>query len=209
LITNHNPENQYKILVDFGHLSIRALFASRSVSKEKYKEIFINITLKMLNKIVLRFKINPSNVILALEGKNNWRRDVDPLYKIQRKINRNKDDINWEEYFNLVNNLIDALDTGTMMKTIKVDRCEGDDIIGALAKYIQDYENTNVIIASSDKDFKQLIDKKIAMYDGMKDILFISEDYEFKDEISEILNLNNISTVSKKTGMKNLLRGLI
>jgi DNA polymerase I len=48
---------------------------------------------------------------------------------------------------------------------------EADDLIGMLAHFGQD-KNMHVVIVSGDKDFSQLINEKVTMYDTMKDIEF-------------------------------------
>lgn len=191
------------LLIDLGHMSIRGLFVARSISKTDWQVAYINILIKMINSTINKFKVHPKDIICALENRDNWRRDIDPIYKVQRALNREKDEFDWSTYFNLHNELIEALDKGTLMRFIGQDRCEGDDVIASLAMYIENNENFNTIIVSSDKDFKQLINLKTSVYDPMKDIIYVSEKCKCKQEIE------GFAGIKPKTKMNPLLRGLI
>ncbi len=70
------------------------------------------------------------------------------------------------------------------LKEISLDGYEADDILGTLARKFADrYE---VFIVSGDKDFAQLVDDKIKLYDPMKDKFYdaaaITEKYGIKPE---------------------------
>ena len=57
------------------------------------------------------------------------------------------------------------------IKGIGKENYEADDIIGSLAKFGQD-NKLEVVIVSGDKDFAQLINDKVTMYDTMKDVKY-------------------------------------
>ena len=56
-------------------------------------------------------------------------------------------------------------------KVIELSCCEADDIIGVLAKYI----NEKTLIVSNDKDFHQLLDyQNVSMYSPLKEALVVN-----------------------------------
>lgn len=102
----------------------------------------------------------PKRVIVAWEGGGSpRRRAIDPAYKQSRrpvKLNRWYDDIpstvgNRNEQLNL---LIKFLRLGPVQQ-IYVPDCEADDVIGYLSRY--ELNNKQIVIATSDKDYYQLI----------------------------------------------------
>jgi 5'-3' exonuclease len=100
-------------------------------------------------------RFSPQKVILAEDSSNNWRYDIYKDYKWERKLKRKKSDIKWDIWYEVLNEmLVDIKSTFTNIISLKVDRCEADDIISILSREIKD---DNIVILSSDKDFHQLL----------------------------------------------------
>lgn len=98
---------------------------------------------------------NPSRVILAEDAHNNWRYDIYPQYKCERKLKKDSSDIQYDKFYEVFNEiLIDIKSTFTNIFSIKEDRCEADDVISVLSREIKD---DKIIIISSDRDFNQLL----------------------------------------------------
>jgi hypothetical protein len=94
-------------------------------------------------------------MIIACDAGNNWRRQIFPYYKANRRKNREKSEINWTTVFETLNKVRDELKDYFPYRVIHVDGAEADDVIGTLA---QTYGNTHekILILSGDKDFVQL-----------------------------------------------------
>jgi 5'-3' exonuclease len=102
-----------------------------------------------------------SEVVIAVDGKHPWRRDIFPAYKAGRresKEGQSEEDIKYfatlYEYLDLVRK---ELKENFPYKVIKLDGVEADDIIAVcIKKSINKRFNPKYLIISSDKDFQQL-----------------------------------------------------
>lgn len=107
----------------------------------------------------------PDYVALALEGGGeNFRKAIDPNYK----ANRSEVNEDLKKQLEILPRLIDALG----YKTFKAEGFEADDVIGGLTSAILYHtQDIEVGIASSDKDFAQLLtDNRVSLVDLMKGV---------------------------------------
>ena len=111
---------------------------------------------------------NITEVIIAQDAGDYWRRDLFPFYKKQRKLARINDEkkgkaedhwFRWEDFYEFQDDFIDSLKNHIPVKVIKVDRTEADDIIAILVERIEG----DKYIVTSDHDYIQLL-----KYDGVK-----------------------------------------
>jgi 5'-3' exonuclease len=114
-----------------------------------------HMILNSIRSYNVKFKSEFGEMIIACDAGNNWRRQVFPYYKANRRKNREKSEINWTTVFETLNKVRDELKDYFPYRVVRVDGAEADDIIGSLA---QEYGNTNepILILSGDKDFVQL-----------------------------------------------------
>ncbi len=153
---------------------MRSLYVAISQSKPS-KEGGLYVTsefIKMYKHIILQSLRHLSDkfgkygdMVLALDSKNNWRKDYYPEYKSNRKKDRDSSDVNFEEFFSEVSKFTDTLDKSFPYKVIEVHRAEADDIIGVLA---QKFSLEKTVVVSSDKDFKQVLEYGVELYDPIK-----------------------------------------
>lgn len=133
------------LLIDLNELLFKSLFVYHRMKK-------LSVNFFLLRTLISYIKKFPDReVILAVDGKHNWRKKVYTAYKAQRKELREKLDIDWEKVFLSFKSLYMNIASHTRIKVIRVDTLEGDDIIAVLAKQADD-----AIICSSDKDMEQL-----------------------------------------------------
>ena len=100
-------------------------------------------------------------VVIAVDGKNPWRRDIFPPYKAGRRKSKegeSEENIKYfatlYEYLDLVRN---ELEDNFPYKVLKLDGVEADDIIAVcIKKSVKKWFTTKYLIISSDKDFQQL-----------------------------------------------------
>lgn len=120
------------------------------------KHIFFN-SVRAYNK---KFKHEYGKLVFAIDSRNYWRKDVFPLYKYRRKINRENSDINWELIFKIKDEIISDLKEYFHYTVIEVDGAEADDIIATISKR---FDGNHLIIAT-DKDYKQLHSTNIKQF---------------------------------------------
>lgn len=112
-------------------------------------------SIRMYNK---KYRDEYGQMVICCDGSDYWRKSFFPEYKGARKKNRDaKSDMDWPEVFRVLNLVRDELAEHFPYKVIRLDGCEADDVIGALAINSQEFgEGEPVKIISSDKDFIQL-----------------------------------------------------
>lgn len=201
------------ILLDFGIFSHRAIYAHESMPKKMPIDY---ICLNMMISSLRRIGVEPQDLILvACDGRKNWRKDYEKKYKANRK---KLDDEKWRP----INKLLPIIKTGTTWHLCHHDKLEADDWMAIAPKYFKDKE---VIIVSYDEDLEQcwhypnvkifsimlkfrggkgaykipkknfnvydLIIKKVQKEtsDNLTDKILIKEDYELRKKLISLLDL--------------------
>ena len=154
------------LLIDAMNIFIRAYVVNPSMSENGNHIGGTLGFLKSIGAIARRF--SPDDMIVVWEGGGSpRRRALLPAYKGNRRpLRLNRADIyedipDTKENFNHQISLCTKLLTNTPIRQIYVADCEADDVIGYLAKHVLDED---VIIASSDKDFYQLINENVTQW---------------------------------------------
>jgi hypothetical protein len=152
------------LLVDFSQMVI----SSVSVNLESVNNINIKDLVKhvALNQILgLRNKFKKSKVILCCDSRSYWRSAIYPHYKGHRKHAKDKSNIDFDLVYETLNELKAELKESFPYHVLEINGAEADDIIGVLSHYLQENEliinglveePEEIVICSSDKDFKQL-----------------------------------------------------
>jgi 5'-3' exonuclease len=157
------------IIIDWGIVSHRAIFSYASVLKRaennpnSYVVPATYTALSMIIGILKKIGVNPDvddKVIIAVDSKHNWRKEIDKNYKSNRKEQREKTEVNWKEEFKKMDILLNQIELGTPFHIIKIDGLECDDIVAETCRYYTDRE---IVIASYDQDFLQLL-----VYDNVR-----------------------------------------
>ena len=175
------------LLIDFSHLCHRYIFTCISKAKVKkengiYKtEDYIGLLYHgiLTNLIYLKGKFsNYGSVVLCCEGKNSWRKQFYPEYKASRIKDST---IDFETLYKHLDEFTQSLKDYFGVYVLKFDGAEGDDVIATIANDIE----TNHIIVSSDKDFKQLLRlENVKIFDPMKKEFLT---YETFNDIENVL----------------------
>lgn len=153
------------LLIDGLNLFIRNFIASPAVSNGNHVG-GISGFLQTLASLVK--KHNPKDCIIVWEGGGSLRRrQIFPEYKGKKrpkKLNRREESgiidtvENHDWQLKVVIDVIKSLP----IRQIYISDCEADDIIGYLSKVI--FKNENVIIASSDHDYLQLVSDNVLVW---------------------------------------------
>lgn len=141
------------IIVDYSGLAIATIV----VNKVDDEDLLRHMILNSLRQYRVKYKKDYGELVLAIDGKNNWRRGYYPQYKANRKKKREEDSFDWARAFEIMHDVKQEIMDNFPYKVIEVDECEADDVIGTLCENTQEFgEYENVMIISADKDFLQL-----------------------------------------------------
>ena len=156
------------ILVDYSQVALSAILTFQRElrgDESEVKNLIRHVVLSTLKSYKKKYASEYGDIVIACDGRKYWRREVFSYYKAARKKNREQSDLDWGLIFDTLNDMRMEVAENFPYKVIHVERAEGDDIIAALAHYLQDNElikegiveePQKILILSSDKDFKQL-----------------------------------------------------
>ena len=144
------------LIIDFSQVVISGLQGAVSSSKINVldEDLIRHLMLNSVRSAVFKFKRDYSNIIIACDSRNYWRKEVFPHYKAGRKKNRDKSVLDWAMIFDVMTKVKQELKENFPYKVIEVDRAEADDIFGTLVPRLA--SNESIMMVSSDGDFKQL-----------------------------------------------------
>lgn len=194
------------VVVDFSHLFSRNIFvainqAKPSVKKGQYVTAEITPYFKHLMFNSLQFIKNKfgGEIVLAMDARNNWRKDYYKDYKGTRAKGKEESELNWEEVYQVIEDMVEVIRQNFPFKVIKVEKAEADDIGGVIAQRYGD--ERPVILVTSDHDWLQNLThgKYVKMYDPMK-----QEYSDLTDWEHEIINTPR-GEMSRFTAMHTLL----
>ena len=144
------------IIVDYSGIALASIIINKTFDEQLIRHMILN-SLRMYRT---KFKDEYGELVLAVDGPNNWRRKAFPQYKANRKKDRGKSTFDWNEAFRILNKIREEISENFPYTVIRVDGCEADDIIGTLVSMNPDHNNDfnpqKTMIVSSDRDFLQL-----------------------------------------------------
>ena len=142
------------IIIDYNGIAIGNIVTQKlDIDENLIRHMILN-SIRMYRK---RFHKDFGEVVITSDAGNNWRYKAFPNYKAARKIGRKKSSMDWDEVFRITNLVFEELGDHFPYKTLKIDGCEADDIIGQLCYNTQEFgQYEKVMIISADKDFAQL-----------------------------------------------------
>lgn len=157
------------ILIDYNQFFLSHIFSQKFSNDENIDE---NIILEcVLNGILFlkkKFKKEYGDIVLCADGRNYWRRKVFPFYKENRKKNRERYGINWNQILLLLEKIRNEIKDNCPFISLYHENAEADDIISILVKKYNTIEK--MLIISTDRDFLQLqIYPNVKQYSSIKD----------------------------------------
>ncbi len=194
------------IIIDFNQVVFATFFAAVRQHTNVAIEVPMvrHMTLNMLRAIRQRFKLH--DVVIASDSVNNWRKDYFPHYKARRKQSREQTDVDWGALFNSLDTIRHELHENFPYTFIQVDGCEADDVIGTIVFnrharefFMETVDNSETIIISADKDFKQL-----QRYNGVSQYDPINKRWIKEDNAEETL-FDHILRGDKDDDIPNVL----
>jgi len=149
------------ILIDYSQVSLANILSFKkelmSGDEKQATDLIRHATLSTLKSYKKKYGKDYGDIVVCCDGRNYWRRAYFEHYKASRKKNREASDLDWKMIFDTLGKIREEIKETFPYKVLHLDQCEADDIIAVLAKQTQEFGfSEDVMIVSSDKDFKQL-----------------------------------------------------
>ena len=146
------------ILLDYSQTVIGSFMAMGRGKPVVEEDLLRHTILNTIRMFRNQFAKDYGEMVICCDDKNNWRKEIFPEYKANRRKNRENDITDWKTLFELLHEMREELTKYFPYKVMHVDSAEADDIIGVL---VTERQNTfafsrPTLILSSDKDFIQL-----------------------------------------------------
>lgn len=145
------------ILVDLNQVVISNLMQQIGGNKSTMKleeDLIRHMVLNSLRSYSRKFKQEYGDMVICCDNRTYWRRKIFPLYKANRKKDRDASTLDWGLIFDTMAKLRAELKEFFPYKVIDVEGAEADDVIATLVKVYS--PSQKILILSSDKDFTQL-----------------------------------------------------
>ena len=180
-----NPEtknlNDHVLLVDGFNTFIRSFSVNPSLNEDGAHVGGLVGFLKSIRYTINKFK--PTRCVIVFDGKNSSkpRQKIFPQYKAGRKIrSRLNRLVNWgggphderESMALQLRRLVEYLECFPLT-IVSIDNLEADDIMSYICNLV--LKESQFTIMSADKDFYQLVDKRVKLYSPTKKILYDRE----------------------------------
>ena len=140
-------------------------------AREKFGDLLPDATLQSIRKN--KMKHRPDEYIICVDSKS-WRKKVFPYYKAKREQMRKERGHDFKFFVENMEGFIADLERHFPYKVVKIGGAEADDIIAVLAQHLAP-KRGKVIIASNDKDFRQLVRDNVILW-SMRDEKFANVD---------------------------------
>ena len=145
------------ILLDYSQTVIGSFMAVSRGKPVVEEDLLRHTILNSIRMFRNKFAKDYGEMVICCDDKNNWRKEVFPEYKANRRKNRENDITDWKTLFELLHEMREDLTKYFPYKVMHVDSAEADDIIGVLvAEKHNRFPSPPILILSSDKDFIQL-----------------------------------------------------
>ncbi len=179
------------ILVDYSQVSLSNILSFQSDLKKGSEAEVINlirhVTLSTLKSYKKKYGKTYGDLVICCDGRKYWRRNYFQHYKAARKKHREESDLNWQLIFDTLSQIREEIKENFPYKVLHFEETEADDIIAAMTFQTQElgkYEE--VLIISSDKDFKQLhVYNNVKQWSPMQKKMVLSKHAEINKQLIE------------------------
>jgi len=145
------------ILLDYSQTVIGSFMAMGRGKPVVEEDLLRHTILNSIRMFRNKFTKDYGEMVICCDDKDNWRKEIFPEYKANRRKNRENDITDWKTLFELLHEMREDLTKYFPYKVMHVDSAEADDIIGVLVAERQNrFPSPPTLILSSDKDFIQL-----------------------------------------------------
>jgi 5'-3' exonuclease len=158
------------LLLDFSNIAWATFHANVKINKDtSLTQAQLNQHWKylMLNSIQrLKTKHQPNEFVICFDS-YSWRKKYFRFYKARREMTKKKSGMDYKAFIAVIDEIHEDLKTYFPFKVVRVSWAEADDVIAALTKHIGQ-RGDQIIIASRDKDFKQLLSSDVMLWDTIE-----------------------------------------
>ena len=155
------------ILFDFNQVAISNLMVQLGNNRNKFNEQTLrHMVLNSIRAYRTKFsnEFEHGQFVVCCDDSKNWRKDIFPYYKMNRKLARDKSEFDWPLMFESFDRIQEEIKENFPYMLLRVPKAEADDIIGHLcnrfgmdtALFSGVDEHNKILIISGDKDFAQL-----------------------------------------------------
>ena len=142
------------ILVDMNQISLASLMMSLHMNKgELDDEMVRHMILNSVRGYRTMYNEDYGELVLTYDSRAYWRKQIFPQYKANRKKSREEDNRDWDNIFEVLNQIKDEIKEFLPYKVVETYGAEADDVIAVVCKH---YQSEKIMIVSGDKDFIQL-----------------------------------------------------
>lgn len=161
------------ILLDYNQVCIANLMTQlgNHTNAEIDENLLRHMVLNTIRSLNVKFRSKHGELIICCDDKRVWRKDVFKFYKANRKRDREKSEINWQDVFTYLNKIKNEIKEFLPYRVIQVEGAEADDVIGTLTLANGNMLNMgiSILILSGDKDFGQLqVFGNVKQYDPVR-----------------------------------------
>ena len=203
------------IVIDFNQVAIANFMAEIGGRRDSSIDVDLNLLRHMIINTIRSYRVKFGNeygeLVLAMDNRKYWRREIFPYYKAHRRKGREESDLDWNAIFDALNIIRSDLEQYFPYPVIDVDGAEADDVIGTLAEYSQtsgeskgglfdDPEPEPFLIISGDHDFNQL-----QKWGNVKQFAPAFKKWVKIKEPAECVLMEHIITGDKGDGIPNML----
>jgi len=142
------------ILIDNNQIIIGSLFAQTKSGQEISEDLVRHMVLNTYRFFKNKFSKEYGELVICHDSPQVWRKDFFPEYKANRKKQKQKSSLDWDNVFTIFDMIRTEVQDNFPYKHLYVPKTEADDIIATLVKKY--YQEEKILIISSDKDFQQL-----------------------------------------------------
>lgn len=134
------------IITDFSKIAYSSIHAFaddiKKSNREEIENIIRHVIINSCLTVKRKFGREYGDLIIALDGKKNFRYDIFPNYKHGRKKSREDDGMPWHIIFDVMNVIREEAKVYWPWKIVWSDRAEADDVMAVL---VEDVANHNFI----------------------------------------------------------------
>ena len=158
------------ILVDFSGAAWSVLHgAAYAMGNKLDEDYFRHALLNTIRSYNVKFRRDYGDLVLCMEGRHYWRKDIFEHYKASRKKARDNNKLDMTKVFQWLDTLKQDLRESFPYKVIEVEHAEADDVMAVLSCRAPKEEK--VLIVSADGDMFQCLRPNVSIYNMTKKTL--------------------------------------
>jgi 5'-3' exonuclease len=170
------------VLMDFSNIAYATYYAMQGYDNDEFETDEGKIRywkFLMLNSIKKNKLKHQADEFIICCDSMSWRKKAFVYYKASREKMRKESNFDFKFFLDNMNSFIKDIDKNFPYTIMKINGAEADDIIAILAQHLRKTVK-KVIIASNDKDFKQLVSGNIHLWSmGADKFMHVEDNHEY------------------------------